>query len=80
MAQHRTRMGTCDVMRQNPWNAVMHLGHSNGVVSMWTPNMNTPVVKMLCHKVGAVASSLPQALGRFQAGGRSSPAEAVRSL
>jgi hypothetical protein len=40
-------------MRQNPWNAVMHLGHSNGVVSMWTPNMSTPVVKMLCHKVGA---------------------------
>ena len=44
-------MGTCDVMRQNPWNAVMNLGHSNGVVSMWTPNMSTPVVKMLCHKV-----------------------------
>ena len=61
VAQHRTRMGTCDVMRQNPWNAVMHLGHSNGVVSMWTPNMSTPVVKMLCHKVGAVASSLLQA-------------------
>ena len=57
MAQHRTRMGTCNVMRQNPWNGVMHLGHSNGVVSMWTPNMSTPVVKMLCHKVGAVASS-----------------------
>ena len=51
MAQHRTRMGTCDVLRQNPWNAVVHLGHSNGVVSMWTPNMSTPVVKMLCHKV-----------------------------
>ncbi len=51
VAQHRTRMGTCDVMRQNPWNAVMNLGHSNGVVSMWTPNMSTPVVKMLCHKV-----------------------------
>ena len=51
VAQHRTRMGTCNVMRQNPWNAVMNLGHSNGVVSMWTPNMSTPVVKMLCHKV-----------------------------
>ena len=51
VAQHRTRMGTCDVLRQNPWNAVVQLGHSNGVVSMWTPNMSTPVVKMLCHKV-----------------------------
>ena len=53
-------MGTCDVMRQNPWNAVMNLGHSNGVVSMWTPNMSTPVVKMLCHKV--TLGSLPQAM------------------
>ena len=52
IAQNRTRLGTCDVLRQNPWNGVMHLGHSNGVVSMWTPNMSTPVVKMLCHKVG----------------------------
>ena len=51
VAQHRTRMGTCDVLRQNPWNAVVQLGHSNGVVSMWTPNMSTPIVKMLCHKV-----------------------------
>jgi hypothetical protein len=68
VAQHRTRMGTCDVMRQNPWNAVMHLGHSSGVVSMWTPNMSTPVVKMLCHKVGAsciiVAAGLVMLPGR----------------
>ena len=68
VAQHRTRMGTCDVMRQNPWNAVMHLGHSNGVVSMWTPNMSTPVVKMLCHKVGAnciiIAAGLVMLPGR----------------
>lgn len=46
-------MGTCDTMRQNPWNGVMHLGHSNGVVSMWTPNVTTAVVKMLCHRVRA---------------------------
>lgn len=51
IAQHRTKMGTCDVMRQNPWNGVMQLGHANGVVSMWTPNITTPVVRMLCHRV-----------------------------
>ncbi|BDA41031.1 WD repeat-containing protein 46 [Coccomyxa sp. Obi] len=50
IAQHRTRMGTCDAMRQNPWNGVMQLGHANGVVSMWTPNVTTAVVKMLCHR------------------------------
>lgn len=50
VAQHRTRLGSCDVMRQNPFNAVLCLGHNNGVVSMWTPNITTPVVKMLVHK------------------------------
>ncbi len=51
VAQHRTRLGPCDVMRHNPWNGVQCLGHANGTVSMWTPNSNVPVVKLLCHKV-----------------------------
>ena len=51
VAQHRTRLGDCDVMRHNPYNAVVSLGHANGTVSMWTPNVTTPVVKMLCHRV-----------------------------
>jgi hypothetical protein len=40
-------------MRQNPHNAVLCCGHANGTVTMWTPNITTPVVKMLCHR-GAV--------------------------
>eukprot|EP00941_MAST-03F_sp_MAST-3F-sp1_P004902 g4902.t1 len=49
VAEHRTKLGPCNVMRQNPWNAVMSLGHSNGTVTMWSPNMNEPLVKMFCH-------------------------------
>eukprot|EP00894_Picocystis_sp_ML_P000298 jgi/Pico_ML_1/50815/g1956.t1 len=37
IAQHRTRMGPVDCMRQNPYNAIINLGHKNGVVSMWSP-------------------------------------------
>jgi U3 small nucleolar RNA-associated protein 7 len=53
VATHRTRLGPCDAMRQNPHNAVLCCGHANGTVTMWTPNITTPVVKMLCHR-GAV--------------------------
>lgn len=60
VAEHRTRMGSCRVMRQNPYNAVMCLGHSKGVVSLWTPNMNEAVVKMMCHPGGVRAICVDQ--------------------
>ena len=49
VAELRTKLGPCSVMRQNPWNAVLHLGHTNGTVTLWSPNMTTPLVKQLCH-------------------------------
>ncbi|KAI8476944.1 MAG: WD40-repeat-containing domain protein [Monoraphidium minutum] len=55
VAQHRTRLGPCGVMRQNPHNGVLCLGHANGTVTMWTPNITSPVVKMLTHR-GAVTA------------------------
>ena len=54
-----TRMGTCDVMRQNPFNACLALGHPNGVVTMWAPNMGVPLVRMLCHKVSGSSPAQP---------------------
>ena len=33
-------------MKHNPWNAVTCLGHGNGTVSMWAPNMPEPLVKL----------------------------------
>lgn len=51
VAQHRTRLGPCGVMAQNSWNGVLGLGHANGSVTMWTPNITTPVVRLLCHRV-----------------------------
>jgi hypothetical protein len=49
VAEHRTKLGPCGVLRQNPHNAVLALGHSNGTVTMWTPNINVPVVKLASH-------------------------------
>lgn len=50
VAEHKTRLGETKCMAQNPRNAVLHLGHTNGNVTLWTPNSNTAVVKMLCHR------------------------------
>ena len=61
-----TRLGDCDCMRLNPWNALVHLGHRNGTVTMWTPNMNEPVVKMLTHK-GPVNAIAIDRSGRYMA-------------
>ncbi|XP_068607443.1 WD repeat-containing protein 46 [Brachionichthys hirsutus] len=47
-----TKAGRLDVMCQNLHNAVIHLGHHNGTVSLWSPNQREPLVKMLCHQGG----------------------------
>ena len=38
VAQHRTKLGACEVMRYNPQNAIVHCGHGNGTVTLWSPN------------------------------------------
>uniref|UniRef100_F1KWN2 WD repeat-containing protein 46 n=1 Tax=Ascaris suum TaxID=6253 RepID=F1KWN2_ASCSU len=45
-----TRQGALDVMTQNPSNAIIHTGHGNGTVQLWSPNIREPLVKMLAHK------------------------------
>ncbi|XP_062515395.1 uncharacterized protein LOC134190874 [Corticium candelabrum] len=50
VAEYKTRKGPCDVLTHNPYNAIVLLGHHNGVVSMWSPNSGAPLVKMLCHR------------------------------
>jgi U3 small nucleolar RNA-associated protein 7 len=37
-------------MRQNPWNAIIHTGSKNGVVSLWSPNSQEYLMKVCCHK------------------------------
>ena len=46
----KTKKGAINCMKQNRHNAVIHSGHTNGVVSFWTPNMAEPVFKVLAHK------------------------------
>ena len=64
VVEHRTKLGPCRAMTQNPYNAVVHLGHTNGTVTLWTPNMTSPVVKMLCHR-GPVQALAVDAAGKY---------------
>ncbi|XP_049852622.1 uncharacterized protein LOC126332789 [Schistocerca gregaria] len=64
VATKRTRLGCCTCIRQNPANAVIHLGHQNGVVTMWTPSEEEPLVKMLCHR-GPVLDIAIDVMGRY---------------
>lgn len=49
VGQFNSKLGKLSVMAQNPWNAVLCVGHSKGVVSMWSPNCREPLAKLLCH-------------------------------
>ncbi|CCI50563.1 unnamed protein product [Albugo candida] len=64
VAVHPTKQGFCDCMAQNAWNAVIHLGHANGIVSLWTPNMREAVVKMQCHQ-GPIRSLAIDPTGKY---------------
>jgi U3 small nucleolar RNA-associated protein 7 len=57
-------------MAQNTHNAVIHLGHQNGTVTLWTPNLPHPAVRLLAHLGPVVSVSVdPSEGGRYMATG-----------
>ncbi|KIY63799.1 BING4CT-domain-containing protein [Cylindrobasidium torrendii FP15055 ss-10] len=68
LTEHRTKLGACTAMTQNIHNAVIHLGHHNGTVTLWTPNLPHPAVQLLAH-MGPVSSVSidPSTGGRYMA-------------
>ena len=59
-----TKQGTPTSLAQNPHNAILHVGHQNGTVTLWSPNSTTPLVKMLTHR-GPVRSIAIDREGRY---------------
>ncbi|GJQ68937.1 hypothetical protein Trydic_g6123 [Trypoxylus dichotomus] len=55
VTQYNTKLGRLTMLTQNPYNAVLCVGHAKGVVSMWSPNTRDPLAKMLCHKATMTA-------------------------
>ncbi|KAJ2730863.1 putative U3 small nucleolar RNA-associated protein 7 [Coemansia sp. Cherry 401B] len=50
IGEHRAGYGPSSVLRVNPHNAVVHVGHGNGMVTLWAPQQSLPLAKLLCHK------------------------------
>jgi U3 small nucleolar RNA-associated protein 7 len=44
-----TKLGPPTAFVQNPYNAILHVGHQKGLVTLWSPNSATPLVKLLPH-------------------------------
>ena len=68
VSELRTKLGRCDAIVQNPFNAILHLGHGNGTVTLWSPSMSEPLVRMYCHK-GPVKSVAVDHSGKYMATG-----------
>ncbi|KAH8705636.1 putative small nucleolar ribonucleoprotein complex subunit [Talaromyces proteolyticus] len=64
VAELPTRLGSPTSLCQNPWNAILHVGHQNGTVSLWSPNSQTALVKALVHR-GPVRSMAIDRQGRY---------------
>jgi U3 small nucleolar RNA-associated protein 7 len=64
VAELPTRLGKPTALAQNPWNAILHVGHQNGNVTLWSPNSQTPLVKALVHQ-GPVRSMAMDRQGRY---------------
>lgn len=62
-------MGPCHAIRQNPFNSILHLGHTNGTVTLWSPSSSEYLVKMLCHKGSPITSLAIDRSGRYMATG-----------
>lgn len=59
-----TRQGSPTSLTQNPHNAILHVGHHNGTVTLWSPNSTTALVKLLAHR-GPVRSMAIDREGRY---------------
>lgn len=64
VAEMPTKLGQPMSLGLNPYNAIVHVGHQNGAVTLWSPNSQEPLVKLLAHR-GPVRSLAMDREGRY---------------
>ena len=57
VSRHFSKLGPCYSLRQNVSTGVTHVGHGDGCVSLWSPTIAEPVMKIRAHQgpVSAIA-------------------------
>jgi U3 small nucleolar RNA-associated protein 7 len=55
MSQTFTKLGPCRAFRHNPDTGIVHAGHGDGSVSLWTPSIKEPVMRIKAHYGGTTA-------------------------
>ena len=61
VAEIKTKLGALKTLAQNPRNGVVQLGHFNGCVSLWSPNVSSPLAKLQCHRGPLTSLAVDQA-------------------
>ena len=69
VAKHFSKMGPCQSLRQNMATSVVHVGHSDGCVSLWTPSIAEPVMKIRAHFGPVSALACQDQMNLITAGG-----------
>jgi U3 small nucleolar RNA-associated protein 7 len=64
VTEQPTKLGPPTAFCQNPHNAILHVGHQKGTVTLWSPNSSTPLVNMLPHHGPVRALSIDRS-GRY---------------
>ena len=63
-AEMPTKQGPATALCQNPYNAIMHIGHQNGTVDLWSPNTTSYMAKLKVHD-GPVRALAVDREGRY---------------
>ncbi|ETW39421.1 hypothetical protein PFNF135_06201, partial [Plasmodium falciparum NF135/5.C10] len=49
VTRKKTKRGPCSIMKQNKKDAIIYLGHKNGHVTLWSPNIDKSICDIFCH-------------------------------
>ncbi|SOV75176.1 nucleolar rRNA processing protein, putative [Plasmodium sp. gorilla clade G3] len=49
VTRKKTKRGPCSIIKQNKKDAIIYLGHRNGHVTLWSPNIDKSICDIFCH-------------------------------